>query len=436
MIALGGALGVGLFLGSGRAIQDTGPSLILCYLVAGAVIFLMMRALGELALYRPVAGSFASYAEEFLGRRLGFITGWTYWLTWVVTAMAEITAAGIYVQYWFPDIPQWLTALVIAVVLYALNLVSVALFGEVEFWLALIKVVTVVAVIIIGSAVLAFRLGPLGDSASVENLWDQGGLFPKGFGGTLVALQIVMFAFVGVELVGVTAGEAKDPERTLPRAINSIVIRILIFYVGAMAVIMSLVVWSDLPADQSPFVVVFERVGIAGAAGIVNFVVLTAATSACDSGIFSSGRMLYTLARQEEAPRRFRELSARHVPAHAITASAAVLLVGVVVNYLVPDDAFTYITSVATVGALWTWGVIVASHLSYRRRVRAGTVRASSFRMPGSPVTNWIVLAFLGFVVVLLAVNEQQRIAIYAGAAWALLIGVASVRYARRGRAS
>ena len=268
MIALGGALGVGLFLGSGRAIQDTGPSLILCYLVAGAVIFLMMRALGELALYRPVAGSFASYAEEFLGRRLGFITGWTYWLTWVVTAMAEITAAGIYVQFWFPDIPQWVTALVIAVVLYGLNLVSVALFGEVEFWLALIKVVTVVVVIVIGSAVLAFRLGPLGDSASVDNLWDH------------------------------------------------------------------------------------------------NFVVLTAATSACDSGIFSSGRMLYTLAEEGEAPRRFGQLSN----------GTSRLLVGVVINYLVPEQAFTYITSVATVGALWTWGVIVAAHLSYRRRVREGAV--------------------------------------------------------------
>jgi AAT family amino acid transporter len=432
MIAIGGALGVGLFLGSGKAIEETGPSLIFCYAVAGAVIFLMMRALGELALWRPVAGAFASYADELLGPRVGFITGWTYWLTWVVTAMAEITAAGIYVQYWFPDVPQWVTALVVALLLYGANLISVGAFGEFEFWFSLIKVVTIVGIIVVGVAVIVFGFGPLGDTASVSNLWDHGGMFPKGAAGTLVALQVVMFAFVGVELVGVTAGEARDPERTLPRAVNSIVVRILVFYVGAMVVIMSLVPWTKLNDETSPFVTAFDAVGIAGAAGVINLVVLTAALSSCNSGIFSTGRMMLTLAQHGEAPHRLAHVNRRRLPSGAITASAAVLLVGVAINYFVPEDAFEYITSVATVGALWTWGVIVTAHLVYRRRLRRGAVSASPFRMPGSPITNCVVLGFLAFVVVLLAFDTQQRVALYAGAAWGIAIIAASVPVLRR----
>jgi AAT family amino acid transporter len=432
MIAIGGALGVGLFLGSGKAIEETGPSLIFCYLVAGAVIFMMMRALGELALYRPVSGSFASYADELLGPRIGFVTGWTYWLTWVVTAMAEITAAGIYVQYWFPEVPQWVTALAVVLLLYAANLISVGVFGEFEFWFALIKVVTIVGIIAIGVAIIVFGFGPLGDSAGVTNLWDHGGMFPKGFAGTLVALQVVMFAFVGVELVGVTAGEARDPERTLPRAVNSIVVRILVFYVGAMVVIMSLVPWTQLDDETSPFVSAFHAVGITGAAGVVNLVVLTAALSSCNSGIFSTGRMMFTLAQRGQAPHRLATVSRRRLPVGAITASAAVLLLGVALNYFVPEDAFEYVTSVATVGALWTWGVIVTAHLAYRRRLRRGAVTASPFRMPGSPVTNWLVLGFLGFVVVLLAFDPQQRVALIAGVVWAVVIVAASVPVLRR----
>jgi AAT family amino acid transporter len=432
MIAVGGALGVGLFLGSGKAIEETGPSLIFCYVVAGAVIFLMMRALGELALYRPVAGAFASYADELLGPRVGFITGWTYWLTWVVTAMAEITAAGIYMQYWFSDLPQWVTALGVVLLLYGANLISVRVFGEFEFWFALIKVVTIVGIIVIGVAIMVFGFGPLGDTASITNLWDHGGMFPKGTAGTFVALQVVMFAFVGVELVGVTAGEARDPERTLPRAVNSIVVRILVFYVGAMVVIMSLVPWTQLNDETSPFVTAFKEIGIAGAAGVINLVVLTAALSSCNSGLFSTGRMMFTLAQRGEAPHRLGHVDRRRLPFGAITASAAVLLVGVALNYFVPENAFEYITSVATVGALWTWGVIVAAHLAYRRRLRRGAVSASPFRMPGSPITNWVILGFLAFVIVLLAFDAEQRIALYAGAAWGIGIITASVPVLRR----
>jgi len=432
MIAIGGAIGVGLFLGSAKAIHFAGPGLILCYAVAGAVIFLIMRALGELTLYRPVAGAFASYAGEFLGPRMGFITGWTYWLTWVVTAMAEITAAGIYMQYWFPGLPQWVTALVMVFVLYAANLIAVRLFGEFEFWFSAIKIVTIVGLILIGLAVIVFSIGQLGDTAGFSNLWSHGGFLPEGMGGVLTALQVVVFAFVGVEFVGVTAGEARDPERTLPKAVNSIVVRILLFYIGALIVIMSLVPWTQLPPDESPFVTVFSDIGIATAAGIVNFVVLTAALSSCNSGIFSTGRMLYTLSGVGQAPRRLHRVNSRQIPASAITISAVVMLLGVAINYVVPNKAFIYITSTATAGAMWTWGVIVISHLAYRRKLAQGAVAASPFRMPGSPVTNWIVVAFLAFVTVLLAFNSSQRVALYAGAVWAVVIVTAYALHRRR----
>src|SRR3954454_6247589 len=274
MIAIGGAIGVGLFLGSARAIQAAGPGLLLAYALGSVAIFFIMRALGELLLYRPVAGSFATYAEEFVGPWAGFFTGWSYWFMWVVTGMAEITAVAVYVNYWFPDVPHWIPALITLAVLYAANLIAVGIFGELEFWFATIKVVTIIALIAIGLVVILFGLGELGQTASFSNLWQHGGFVPKGMLGVILSLQIVAFAFLGVELVGVTAGEAANPQRVLPHAINSVVVRILIFYIGALIVIMSLVPWNQLDPQQSPFVMVFEKIGIPGAAGIINFVVI------------------------------------------------------------------------------------------------------------------------------------------------------------------
>ena len=367
MIAIGGAIGVGLFLGSAKGIDRAGPSLLLSYAVAGIVIFLIMRALGELLLYRPVTGSFATYADEFVGRWAGFATGWTYWVMWVVIGMAEITAAGIYVQYWFPDVPQWIPALVALVVLFSANLIAVRLFGEFEFWFAIIKVVTIVAMIVLGLAIILFGFGALGDTASFSNLWSHGGFFPKGLDGPFLALQIVMFAFLGVELLGVTAGEAENPEKSIPSAINKVIWRVLIFYVGALLVIMSLVAWNNQDPNVSPFVRVFDQVGIPAAAEIVNFVVLTAALSSCNSGIFSTGRMLYSLARQGQAPAALGEVSSRHVPAKGLTVSFGFMLIGVVINYFVPDKAFSYITSIATVCGLFVWSMIVFSHMRFRQ---------------------------------------------------------------------
>jgi AAT family amino acid transporter/D-serine/D-alanine/glycine transporter len=425
LIALGGTIGVGLFLGSAKAIHNAGPGLLLAYAVGGVAIFFIMRALGELLTYRPVAGSFATYAEEFCGPLPGFISGWSYWFAWVATVMAEITAIGIYAQLWFPHLPQWLPPLLTLLVLYGVNLLAVGVFGELEFWFALIKVVTIVALILGGLFVIVFHVGALGPGASFSNLWAHGGFLPAGILGVLLTLQIVMFAYEGVELIGVTAGEAANPAVVLPRATNGIIARILIFYIGALLVIMSLVPWTQLDPKASPFVFVFGQLGVPGAATIVNLVVITAAASSCNSGLFSTGRMLWTLAQRRQAPGVFATLNQRQVPAAGIHASFAVMLIGVALNYLVPERVFTIVTSVALVGTLWTWGIIMVSHANYRRAVAAGRLPAAPFRMPGAPVINWLVLAFLLFVAVMLERQPDTRVALYVAPVWfgLLLVG-------------
>jgi amino acid transporter, AAT family len=427
LIAFGGTIGVGLFLGSAKAIHNAGPGLLLAYAVGGVAIFFIMRALGELLTYRPVAGSFATYAEEFCGPFPGFVTGWSYWFAWVATVMAEITAVGVYVRYWLPDIPQWLPSLIALAVLYGTNLLAVRVFGELEFWFALIKVVTIVALIAAGLFVIIFHAGALGPSASFSNLWSHGGFLPGGILAVLLTLQIVMFAYEGVELIGVTAGEAENPAVVLPKATNGIIARILIFYIGALLIIMSLVPWTELDPKVSPFVFVFGKLGLPGAASIINLVVITAAASSCNSGLFSTGRMLWTLAQRGQGPRALATLNRNQVPAAGIHASAAVMLLGVVLNYLVPERVFTMVTSVALVGTLWTWGIILVAHANYRRAVAAGRAPAAPFRMPCAPFANWLVLAFLLLVTVILAGDPDSRVALYVAPVW---FGLLAVGYA------
>jgi amino acid transporter, AAT family len=425
LIALGGTIGVGLFLGSAQAIHKAGPALILTYVVAGVAIFFIMRALGELLTYRPVAGSFASYADEFCGPFAGFVTGWSYWFMWVLTAMAELTAIGVYVRFWLPAVPQWVPPLVALVVLYGVNLFAVRVFGELEFWFALIKIVTILALILAGLGVILFHFGDFGSHATFANLWSNGGFAPFGMMGILLTLQMVAFAYSGVELIGVTAGEAENPAVVLPRATNGIIFRILLFYIGALVVIMALVPWNQLSPDTSPFVFVFQKIGIPAAASIINIVVITAASSSCNSGIFSTGRMLYSLACRGQGPRAFAALSSRNVPAAGIHVSAAVMLIGVFLNYMVPEHVFIWVTSISLIGTIWTWGIIMVAHLGYRRAVRDGRVAAASFRMPGAPVVNWVVVAFLLFVTCMLWLQPDTRVALYVAPVWFALLGVA-----------
>ncbi|GHH76542.1 alanine glycine permease [Streptomyces sulfonofaciens] len=423
MIAIGGAIGTGLFLGAGKAISKAGPSLILAYAVAGLVIFFIMRALGELLMYRPVSGSFSEYAREFIGPFSGFVTGWTYWLFWVVTGITEVTAAATYMTYWW-DIPQWASALVFTVVLYGVNLISVKVFGELEFWFSMVKVTAIVGMILICLGVLTLGFSDAGGSASVTHLWHDGGFFPKGIGGTLMTLQIVMFAFLAVELVGVTAGESRDPKKTLPKAINTVPWRIAVFYVGALIMILSVVPWTSFRPGVSPFVAAFERIGLAAGAGIVNFVVLTAALSSCNSGMYSTGRMLRDLARNGQGPALFTRLTRSGTPLVGTTFSAALMLVGVWINYQWPGDAFTYVVSFATISGMWAWIMILVCQIRYRARADRGELPGSTFRAPGAPYTSWFALAFIGVVIVMMGIDRDTRISLYCAPLWAAIMAV------------
>ncbi|MET9533840.1 MULTISPECIES: amino acid permease [unclassified Streptomyces] len=423
MIAIGGAIGTGLFLGAGKAVAKAGPSLILAYAIAGLVIFFIMRALGELLMYRPVSGSFSEYGREFIGPFAGYVTGWTYWLFWVVTSITEVTAAATYMTYWW-DIPQWLSALVFTVILYGVNLMSVKIFGELEFWFSMVKVTAIIGMILICAGILTVGFSDAGDTASVAHLWDQGGFFPKGITGTLMTLQIVMFAFLAVELVGVTAGESKDPKKVLPKAINTVPWRIAVFYVGALIMILSVVPWTAFHPGVSPFVAAFQKMGLGVGAAIVNFVVLTAALSSANSGMYSTGRMLRDLALNGQGPKAFTSLTKSGTPLLGTTVSAALMLVGVWINYQWPGQAFNYVVSFATISGMWAWIVILICQIRYRAKSDRGELPKSSFRAPGAPWTSWFSLAFIALVIVMMGIDKDTRVSLYAAPFWAVLLGV------------
>jgi L-asparagine transporter-like permease len=431
MIAIGGAIGTGLFLGAGKGISKAGPSLILAYAIAGLVIFFIMRALGELLMYRPVSGSFSEYAREFIGPFAGFVTGWTYWLFWVVTGITEVTAAAAYMTYWW-DIPQWVSALVFTIVLYGANLISVKLFGELEFWFSMVKVTAIVGMILICAGILTLGFSDAGDTASVTHLWSDGGFFPHGVGNTLMTLQMVMFAFLAVELVGVTAGESKDPKTVLPKAINTVPWRIAVFYVGALIMILSVVPWTHFQPGVSPFVAAFEKMGLAAGAGIVNFVVLTAALSSCNSGMYSTGRMLRDLALNSQGPKLFTKLTANGLPLVGTTVSAALMMVGVWINYQWPGKAFDYVVSFATISGMWAWIVILICQIRYRAKADRGELPRSEFRAPGAPYTSWFALAFIAMVIVMMGIDKDARISLYCAPLWGLILGVSYWALRRR----
>ncbi|MGG1677259.1 alanine permease AlaP [Neobacillus sp. NRS-1170] len=425
LMSLGAAIGVGLFLGSATAIKMAGPGILFGYAFSGLIMFFIMRALGEMAIQKPVAGSFSKYARDYLGPLAGYITGWNYWFLWVVTCMAEITAVGIYMEYWYPGVPRWIWALAALVIMATVNFLAVKAYGELEFWFALIKIVTILAMIVVGAGMIFFGLGNGGLATGIKNLWEHGGFFPNGIKGVLLSLQMVMFAYLGIEMIGVTAGEVKNPEKSLSRAIDSVFWRILIFYVGALFVIMSIYPWEEIGTKGSPFVLTFEKIGIPGAAGIINFVVLTAALSSCNSGIFSTARMLFNLAEHGEAPQNFAKVTKNGVPGIAVLASAGALLIGVVLNYIVPAKVFTWVTSIATFGAIWTWGVILLSQIRYRKSLKPNEVTNLKYKVPLFPITSYISLAFLAFVIALMAYNPDTRIALVIGPLFLIfLVGV------------
>ncbi|WP_068505080.1 amino acid permease [Paenibacillus kribbensis] len=421
LMAIGGAIGTGLFLGAGKSIHLAGPSILIAYIITGMVLFLLMRALGELLLSNLEYHSFVDFVSDYLGNMAAFITGWTYWFCWISIAMADLTAVGLYTQYWFPQVPQWMPGLIALVILLLMNLATVKLFGEMEFWFALIKVVAILALILVGLFMIVKGFSTAKGPSSFMNLWNHGGMFPKGIHGFLLSFQMVVFAFVGMELVGLTAGETKDPEKVIPKAINNIPIRILLFYVGALLIIMSIYPWNAIVPSESPFVQVFTAIGMAAAGGIVNFVVLTSAASACNSAIFSTSRMMYSMAKDRNAPSSLSRLNRRQVPSNALMFSSAIILIAIILNYVMPEGVFTLITSVSTVCFIFVWAIIVISHLKYRR-TRPELAGRNTFKLPLYPLSNYVVLAFLVFVLVILALAEDTRVALFVTPVWFILV--------------
>ncbi|MFF5204586.1 amino acid permease [Streptosporangium sp. NPDC000396] len=414
MIAIGGAIGVGLFLGSGGRLQASGPALVLSYAAAGLAAFFVMRALGELVLYKPTSGSFVEYAADFIGPWAAFTSGWMYWVNWAFTGIAELTAISIYVSLWAPQFPRWVTALIALVFVLSVNLLSVRLFGELEFWFAMLKVLAICAFLVTGLTLVLLSAKIDGAPAGVANLTAHGGFFPNGFPVVLMSLQSVIFAYASIELVGIAAGETKNPRKVLPRAINGVVWRIAIFYVGSILLLTLVLPWTAYGPDQSPFVTVFAALGIPWAADAMNLIVITAAMSSCNSGLYSTGRILRAMALKGEAPAIAGRLNSRHVPYGGILITASVLIAGVILYYYVPERAFNIATAIASLGVITTWGTLVFCQIRLRRAANLGLLERPSFRMPGSPYTNWLTLGFLALVVLLMPfADPDQRIAFF-----------------------
>ena len=441
LIAIGGAIGTGLFMGSGKTISLAGPSIIFVYMIIGFMLFFVMRAMGELLLSNLEYKSFSDFAADLLGPWAGYFTGWTYWFCWVVTGMADVVAITAYAQFWFPGLSEWVASLAVILLLLGLNLATVKMFGEMEFWFAMIKIVAIVGLIIVGLVMVLMHFqSPTGVEASFTHLWDNGGWFPKGISGFFAGFQIAVFAFVGIELVGTTAAETKDPEKSLPRAINSIPLRIIMFYVLALIVIMSVTPWNSVVPNKSPFVELFVLVGLPAAASIINFVVLTSAASSANSGVFSTSRMLFGLAQDGVAPKSFRKLSKRAVPATGLTFSCVCLLGGVVLIYLKPDviAAFTLVTTVSAILFMFVWTIIMCSYLVYRKK-RPQLHAQSTFKMPLGRLMCWVCMAFFAFVLVLLSLEDDTRQALMVTPLWFVVLGafwllMRKKRLARSGR--
>lgn len=416
LISIGGAIGTGLFLGAGKTIQLAGPSILLAYLITGCICFFIMRALGELLLSNTNNHSFLDFVAEYLGKKVAFVTGWTYWFCWVAIAMADLTAIGMYVRYWVPGVPQWLPELIALILLLGLNMVAVSLFGELEFWFALIKVVSIIAFIIVGIYMILTHYKTSAGPASITNLWSHGGFFPTGMKGFILSFQMVTFAFTGIELVGLVAGETKNPEKVLPEAINNIPIRIILFYLGSLFVIMSIYPWNSLDTNNSPFVEVFSEIGITIAASLINLVVLSAAASACNSAIYSTGRMLRSLSQEGSAPKKFRQLTSHRVPGNALVFSTIVIFISVILNYVMPSEVFTLVSSIATTCFLFIWGILVYTHLKYRKSMLGK--KEHTFKMPFYPYSNFLVFAYMIFICLVLFLGKDTRIALLLTPVW------------------
>ncbi|RMO93386.1 Proline-specific permease proY [Pseudomonas syringae pv. philadelphi] len=426
-MALGSAIGTGLFYGSASAIQQAGPAVLLAYLIGGAAVYMVMRALGEMAVHDPVSGSFSHYATRYMGPLAGFVLGWTYAFEMIIVCLADVTAFGIYMGFWFPEVPRWIWVLGIVFLIGALNLCNVKVFGETEFWLSILKVSAIVAMIVAGFGIMIFGIGSStsGTEIGISNLWAHGGFMPNGVAGLIASFAVVMFAFGGIEIIGITAGEAKDPQRSLPQAINAVPLRILLFYVLTLFVLMCIYPWPQIGTQGSPFVQIFDNLGIASAATILNIVVISAAVSAINSDIFGAGRMMYGLARDGQAPASFARLSRQGVPWMTVLVMGVTLLGGVLLNYLIPKDVFLLIASLATFATVWVWLMILLTQVAMRRSMNREEVTQLKFAVPFWPYGPAAAIVFMLFIFGVLGYFPDNRAALIVGAIWIVLLLIA-----------
>ncbi len=422
LIALGGAVGTGLFLGSAQTISMAGPSVILGYAIGGIIAFLIMRQLGEMITEEPVAGTFSHFSYKYWGPFAGFLSGWNYWMLFVLVSMAELTAVGIYVQYWWPEIPTWVSAAVFFVLINLINLTTVKVYGEMEFWFAIIKVAAIIGMILFGSYLLFSGLG--GPEAGISNLWSlEGGFMPFGTEGLIMATAIIMFSFGGLELIGITAAEADNPQKSIPKAINQVIYRILIFYIGSLVVLLSLYPWTKVVEGGSPFVMIFHDLNSNMVATALNIVVLTAALSVYNSCVYSNSRMLYGLALQKNAPKALAKTNSRGVPVNAILFSSTIAAIGILINYMIPKEAISILMSLVVSSIVINWAMISLSHLKFRAaKDREGVV--PKFKSLFYPFSNYLCLLFLAGVLVIMYITPGIRISVLLIPVWLVILGI------------
>ncbi|MGK2960109.1 MAG: amino acid permease [Candidatus Malihini olakiniferum] len=419
LIALGGAIGTGLFLGISQTIQMAGPSVLLGYGVAGIIAFLIMRQLGEMVVEEPVAGSFTHFANKYWGSFAGFLAGWNSWAMFILVGMAELTAVGIYIQYWWPNVPTWVSAAVFFIVINAINLVNVKLYGETEFWFAIIKVLAILGMIGFGAWLLISGQG--GEHATVRNLWQYSGFFPHGINGLVMAMAVIMFSFGGLELVGITAAEAADPKRSIPQATNQVVYRILIFYIGSLSILLSLYPWQNVISDVSPFVMIFHALDSNSIASVLNLVVLTAALSVYNSGVYCNSRMLFGLASQGNAPRWLARVNKRGVPVRSIALSALATSIGVFINYIMPGKAFELLMALVVSTLVINWIMICVAHLRFRQAMgKSGVV--TNFKAILYPYSNYLCLLFLAAILIIMLITPGIRVSVLLIPIWIAFI--------------
>lgn len=439
MIALGGTIGVGLFMGSTSTIKWTGPSVLLAYAFVGVLLYVVMRALGEMIYLKPGTGSFADYASEYIHPVAGYLTKWSNIFQFIVVGISEVIAVTEYLNYWWPNLPDWISGLVVVITLTLANLASAKAYGNLEFWFAMIKVVTIIFMIIIGLMVILLGFGNHWHPLGFSNLWQHGGFFPGGVKGFFFSMSIIVGSYQGIELLGITAGEAANPQKAIVSSIKDIVWRILIFYIGAIFVIVTIYPWDQLASVGSPFVETFSKVGIAGAAGIINFVVLTAAMSGANSGIYSASRMLFKLSIDKQAPKIFSRLSKHVVPNVAILSISAGILFGFILNMVLSmvnksvENLFVLVYSSSVLPGMVPWFVILLSELRFRKQNQA-QLTDHPFKLPLYPLSNYFVMISLLVILAFMFINPDTRVSVSIGVIFILIVLLAY--YLQEGRKS